>query len=115
MTELALEYRTIGGDLVAESFTKAFSTFTNEAPFEQEGVRKTVLLARLVTAMKEAADIYASDPDSAVDQLRAAHAQFEESLRPDDDPGLQAELAFSAELLRLMQEGAPQESFYGGF
>jgi len=113
--ELSLSYRTIDGDLVEESFVKDFSTFPEASGFEQVGVEKTVLLARLVTAMKEAAELYATDRDSAVAVLQAGHAQFEDSLGSIEDAGLEAERSFSAELLRLMREGASQESFYGGF
>ena len=113
-TELSLEYRTTDGERITESFRKTFSAFTDEAPFEQDGVRRTVLLARLVTAMKEAAELYASDRDSAIAILQTAHGQFEESLAQREDPGLDSERAFSAELLALMREGAQQASFYGG-
>lgn len=114
-TELALSYRTLGGELFEESFSKDFSTFGEAPSFEQAGVEKTVLLARLVTAMKEAAELYGTDHDSAVAVLQSAHAQFEESLASVEDPALEAERMFSAELLRLMREGASQQSFYGGF
>jgi hypothetical protein len=65
--------------------------------------------------MKESAELYATNQESAVATMHAAHAQFEESLGDSESPEIEAERAFSAELLRLMQEGAQQESFYGGF
>ncbi|MGB5694292.1 MAG: VWA domain-containing protein [Polyangiales bacterium] len=114
-TELSLEYRTTGGELVSETFVKEFSQLTDDERFEQQGVHKTVALARLVTAMKQAAEIYGEDADGAVATLQFAHAQFEEVLDALDDPALDAERAFSAKLIALMREGAPQDSFYGGF
>jgi Ca-activated chloride channel family protein len=114
-TELSLQYHTTDGERITESFTKSFAALSEEAPFEQDGVRKTVLLARLVSAMKDSAELYATNQESAVATMHAAHAQFEESLGDSESPEIEAERAFSAELLRLMQEGAQQESFYGGF
>ena len=114
-TELSLEYQTAGGDPVRETFTKDFSTLGEDESFEQEGLRKTVALARLVTAMKDAAELYGTDADSAISILQSAHAQFEEALEAMDDPALETERVFSTELLTLMREGATQESFYGNF
>ncbi len=114
-TELSLQYRTTDGELISESFTKTFAALSDDAPFEQDGVRKTVLLARLVTGMKEAAELYATNRESAVATLQAVHTQFEESLDSIEDPSLEAERAFSSKLLDLMRAGATQESFYGGF
>jgi Ca-activated chloride channel family protein len=113
--ELSLEYQTIDGDPVAEAFTKDFSALTEDDSFEQDGIRKTVALARLVSAMREAAEFYGDDADSAISILQRAHAEFEETLDAMDDAMLETERDFSAALLTLMREGASQESFYGGF
>jgi Ca-activated chloride channel family protein len=113
--ELSLEYRTLDGELVTESFRKELSSLVEDETFEQSGVGKTVLLARLVAGMKEAAELYASDRDSAIAVLEGTHAQFEVALEAVDDAALEAERAFSARLLALMREGASQESLYGGF
>ncbi len=113
--QVSLQYQTIDGELREEAFTKDFSTFTADVSFEQAGVHKTVALARLVSAMKKAAEAYGSDRDTAVSILQEAHLQFEETLDTLDDPALERERAFSADLLQLMREGASQESFYGGF
>ena len=110
-----MEYQTAGGDPVRETFTKDFSTLGEDESFEQEGLRKTVALARLVAAMKDAAELYGTDADSAISILQSAHAQFEEALEAMDDPALETERVFSTELLTLMREGATQESFYGNF
>ena len=99
----------------ARSFTKDFSVFTDDNSFEQVGVEKTVALARLVSAMKAAAELYGEDRDNAISVLERAHFQFEGAQSAMDDPGLAGELAFSADLLELMRTGASQESFYGGF
>jgi hypothetical protein len=112
--ELSLAYQIIDGEPVTETFTKDFSTLTEE-DFERDGIRKTVVLARLVAAMKEAAELYGTDADSAISVLQNAHAQFEESLDAMEDATLEPERTFSAALLQLMREGATQEPFYGGF
>lgn len=113
--EVSLEYETLDGELRTESFLKELSHRTNEAPFEQPGVRKTVILARLVSGMKEAADLYGEDRDEAIAVMTRCHMQLAGALEGLDDPGLDTELAFSGALLRLMREGASQASFYGGF
>lgn len=113
--ELSLEYRTLDGELVGESFHRELSAFVEEDTFEQPGVRKTVLLARLVAGMKEAAELYATDRDSAIAVLEGAQTQLGKALEAVKDPALDAERTFSASLLALMREGAPQESLYGGF
>ncbi len=114
-TELSLQYRTLDGELFTESFTNSFADLGEDAPFEQDGVRKTVLLARLVTGMKDAAEQYGSDQDSATALLESAYDQFASAIDGLDDPSLEAERSFAGRLLELMQEGASQESFYGGF
>ena len=110
-----MEYLTTDGEPIEEAFTKDFSTLIEDNSFEQVGVHKTVALARLVSAMKQAAELYEADRDSAVSILQRAHAQFEEAQDVLNDPALDAEVTFSADLLELMRKGAPQESFYGGF
>ena len=92
-----------------------FSALSDEAPFEQASVHKTVALARLVSAMKEAAEIYRTDQDGAVAVQQRAHTQFEDALMDLDDDALEPERELSAALLSLMRTGASQESFYGGF
>ena len=112
---LSLRYQTTHGEPREEAFTKDFSIFTEDDSFEQVGVAKTVALARLVSAMKAAAELYGEDRESAISVLERAHFQFEGAQSAMDDPGLAGELAFSADLLELMRTGASQESFYGGF
>ena len=113
--DLALEYETLEGEVRSEAFTKGFSALSDEAPFEQASVHKTVALARLVSAMKEAAEIYGTGQDGAVAVQQRAHTQFEEALMELEDPALEQERELSAALLSLMRSGASQESFYGGF
>ncbi|MGB5811224.1 MAG: VWA domain-containing protein, partial [Polyangiales bacterium] len=113
--QVSLSYQTTSGESREGTFTKGFAAFTESVDFEQAGVYKTVALARLVAAMKEAAEAYANDQDAAVMILLRAHEQFEGALVGVEDPALERERSFSAELLRLMGEGASQESFYGGF
>jgi Ca-activated chloride channel family protein len=113
--DLSLSYQTTDGEPREEAFTKHFSILTEDHSFEQDGVHKTVALGRLVSAMKEAAELYGTDRDSAISVLLRAQVQFEDAQDSLDDPALQKEVAFAAELLELMRQGASQESFYGGF
>ena len=113
--DLTLEYETLDAQVRSEAFTKGFSALSDEAPFEQASVHKTVALARLVSAMKEAAEIYRTDQDGAVAVQQRAHTQFEDALMDLDDDALEPERELSAALLSLMRTGASQESFYGGF
>jgi Ca-activated chloride channel family protein len=113
--DLSLEYETLDGEFRSEAFTKGFSALNDQAPFEQASVHKTVALARLVSAMKEAAEIYGTDQDGAVGVQQRAHTQFEEALTELEDPALEPERELSAALLELMRSGASQDSFYGGF
>lgn len=113
--EVSLEYETLEGELRTETFLKELSELTDQAPFEQPGVRKTVLLARLVAGMEEAAELYGENRDEAIAVMQRCHSQLETALEDVDDPDLDEELAFSEALLRLMRDGASQESLYGGF
>jgi len=112
---LSLKYLTTQGEAMEESFAKNFSGFTEDNSFEQDGVHKTVALGRLVSAMREAAELYATDRDAAISVLQHALVQLEDAQGSLNDPALQKEVAFSADLLGLMREGASQESSYGGF
>lgn len=113
--DVSLEYEMLDGARRSEAFTKSFSALNDDTPFEQASVHKTVALARLVSAMKEAAEIYGTDQDSAVAVQQRAHMQFEGALVELKDAALEPERELSAALLSLMRNGAPQESFYGGF
>ena len=112
--DVSLEYETTEGELRRESFVKELASLEAES-YEQHGVRKTVLLARLVEAMREAAESYGTDRDAAIAGLQLAHLQFEEALDQQSDSSLEPERELSARLLELMRRGASQDSFYGGF
>lgn len=113
--EVALDYQTAEGDEVSQAFVKDFPSLDGEPSFEQVGVHKTVALARLVSSMKAAAELYGAERDSAISVLQAAHVRFEEVADALEDPDLERERELSADLLTLMREGASQDSFYGGF
>ena len=82
--------------------------------WSQDGVHKTVSLALLVTAMKEAATLYGTDRDAAIAELDAGLARFIDEAVEIDDPAIDAEAEFWPLLLELMEEGAPQGSYYPG-
>ncbi len=82
--------------------------------FAQPGVEKTTALALLVSGMREAATLYATDEaTAAVARMTTVSARIAADAGALADPALDAEVALAADLLRLMQDGAPQEAFYG--
>ncbi len=77
----------------------------------QPAVEGSVALALLVSGMEEAAAAYALDPEGAAASLRSVVERF--SADAEGDEALAAEIEFAAELLRLMEAGAPQGDLYG--
>ncbi|MFW5920546.1 MAG: vWA domain-containing protein [Polyangiales bacterium] len=121
MSELAvsgrLSYTTPAGEPVEQSLelqVPAESVPAEGSWFEQPGVEKTTALALLVSGMREAAELYGSDRDAAVETMRAAYERFEADAEAIDDPAIGEEVGFAGQMLELMQSGASQETFYGG-
>lgn len=81
--------------------------------YEQPSVGKTVALAILVTAMHDAAELYQSDHQAAIDLMTAAHARIAADAAALADPSLDVEVQLAADLLALMEEGARQGDLYG--
>jgi Ca-activated chloride channel homolog len=79
----------------------------------QASVEKTVALASLVQAMHDAAEKYKTSRSEAVAILEPALARFEADAVVIGDPAIDAEAAFWAKLLSLMEMDAPQGDFYG--
>ena len=80
--------------------------------FEQVGVAKTTALALLVSAMREAAELYGSDAAGAIAVLQPARDRFASDAAAIGDGAIDPELAFADALLALMNQGAEQGSAY---
>jgi Ca-activated chloride channel family protein len=76
--------------------------------FGQPGVGKTTALALLVSGMREAVTLYAADQDAAIARMTTVNARIAADAAALDDPALDPEVALAAELLRLMEQAAPQ-------
>jgi len=81
--------------------------------FAQASAAKTTALAILTSAMHDAAVVYGGNHDAAAQLLRDAHDRFAADAAALGDPDLEPEVALVAELLRLVESGAPQGSLYG--
>lgn len=81
--------------------------------YAQLAVAKTTALALITQAMHDAADLYATDPDQAERDLRAAVARFEEDARALAEPDLDVEVRLARDLLQLVEQRAPQGTLYG--
>jgi Ca-activated chloride channel family protein len=80
--------------------------------FDQPSIEKAVALALLVDGMHAAAQSYAGAPSFAIAKMQATHDRFVVDAAALGDPALDPEVTLSADLLELMQSGAPQGSLY---
>jgi Ca-activated chloride channel family protein len=113
-----IAYEDRAGDAVTETLEVALDGLGLDDrghSFEQPGVAKTTALALLVSGMREAAEQYRESPDVAAARMEIVLARAEADADALDDEGLRTEAALAASLLELMQGGASQDSFYGGF
>jgi Ca-activated chloride channel family protein len=115
--DLSLSYVDQHGEAFDERLTAAYPgngrTDERGTYMPQPGIDKAVALALLVSAMNEAAELYGSDPDGAVERLAPALERFAVDADALDDADLQEEAEFWPKLLELMVQGAQQGSFYG--
>ncbi|AKF03143.1 vWA domain-containing protein [Sandaracinus amylolyticus] len=114
---VALSYQEPSGELVDEAFDVALPARA-EGETEahvQDVTRRTVALALLVDGMQAAARAYPSDRAGAIELVRAAHARIEAAASVTGDEALATEVALAADLLALMEAGAPQGSLYGAY
>ena len=63
--------------------------------------------------MREAATAYPTDQTAAVARMTTVSARIAADAAALADPALDVEVTLAADLLRLMEEGAPQADFYG--
>lgn len=103
-SSLALDWSSLAPDTAAPDATAAYS---------QPETGRTVSLALLVTGLHDAADAYGTDPTAAVARAQQAVDRLQSDAEALDDDELRAETPFAQNVLRLMQEGAPQGTLYG--
>ncbi len=121
---LALSYTTPRGDPVEQTIDLQIPAGAelDDAGryFTQYSVQKTTALALLTDNLHQAAEVYKADSEQAVSLVSNAVTQFESDIdalisqNPADETALRRELQMANDLLILMQEGAPQNSLYGG-
>ncbi len=82
--------------------------------WEQHSVGRTTSLALLVEGMKQAATEYGNNERRAVETMSEVHGRFAADAEDLGDADLSIEVQLAADLLALMEAGAPQEnSLYG--
>ena len=81
--------------------------------YQQASVAKTVSLALLVSEMREAAELYGEDSQTAIALLEKLVSRFEADIEATAATDLQKELELVQALLKLMEEGAEQGTLYG--
>ncbi len=116
--DLTISYTDRDGASKSESLTAAYdgsSTDERGVYMEQPSVYKATALALLVVGMRHAAKIYSEDSEAAVASLESTLARFLDDALAIGDPDISAEAEFWPKLLGLMQEGAPQGTFYGAY
>jgi len=112
----SLSYRTPEGGLVEEDVDAAYGGEPLDERgqyFEQPSVGKTIALAILVSSMKDAAEVYATDRELAVQTMTGALARISADALSLDDEALAAEVDLANDLLQLMEQGAEQGDLYG--
>ncbi len=112
----SLRYELPDGTAVERTFSSAYAGQAVDAGgrwFEQRGVGRTVALALLVSAMRTAAEQYASSREAAAATLNAALLRFQSDLAALGADPIADELDFGSQLLALMRAGAEQGSLYG--
>ncbi|MBI2299620.1 MAG: VWA domain-containing protein [Armatimonadetes bacterium] len=112
-----LSYETTTGEQVGETLGVSFAHARPGQDgrwFSQPGVRKTVALARLGTALRSATEDYPSDPKGAAKRLEAARAEFDADRHGLDAKELDSEADLARRLAELMAVGKPQGNLYPG-
>ncbi len=114
----SLSYETPDGQTMSESLS--VSTAAAELDerghwYEQPRVGRTVGLAVLVEGMSDAAELYATDPQAAVETLTEAVHRAEADAMALNDDSLSTEAVLGATLLGLMESGAEQRAHLYGY
>lgn len=111
-----LSYEERSGELREQSVQSNLSeeeTFTERGHYYgQQGVGDAVGLALFVSSMKRAAEHYADDPDTAIEEAEAARDRLHEDAEARQSEALESERSFADAIVKLMQEGAEQGDLY---
>jgi Ca-activated chloride channel family protein len=110
-----LSYETLDGSLRSDALAAHYSGEPLDPRGQwagQTATAKTVALAILVDSMRDAATVYRETPDDAIAIMRAATDRITGDAEALADPALDPEVALSAALLELMEQGAEQGDFY---
>lgn len=113
-----LDYTTVAGEAREKHLEVAYDSEPTDDRghyYEQPMVGKTLALAILVSAMHDAAEAYQLDRQTAITIMTAAHARIVADAAALGDPSVDVEAQLAADLLALMEQGAPQGDLYGEY
>lgn len=111
-----LDYTTLDGERIERTLS---GSYRGEAVderghyWEQTNAAKTSALAIAVSNMYEAAKLYPIDRPAAILLMIDVHARLAADSEAIDDDDLPVEVQLAADLLALMESGAPQGTLYG--
>ncbi len=110
--KLHLSYQTRSGQPIDQELL--LSTESAGGGFASPATRKAVALAVLGTALGQALDLYATEPERAETVARAAAVRFPQDVAPlGADPLLDRDRHLAEDIARLIGARASQDSFYG--
>lgn len=111
-----LSYVTPSGQPVMETFSSTYTGNPLDARnmyFEQPAVGKTVALALLMSGMKDAAVLYATDKSAAIAKMEKVVARISDDAKAFADSSFDRDVKLASDILALMKKGAPQGDLYG--
>ena len=81
--------------------------------FQQPSVGKTVALALLMSNLRRAAELYASDHAAAVTLMEKVVKRLSSDAQGFADPTFDRDVKLASDVLELMKQDAPQGDLYG--
>lgn len=119
LASVDMSYVDVAGAVHSEQQTASYDGTALDARgvyMPQASVAKAVALSMLVKGMRHAAVEYAAtSKESGASLFGATLARFDADIAALNDPALNQESLFWAQLHTLMAAGAPQGNLYGGF
>lgn len=110
----SLSYENLAGKRENQTLNTQLANPNATTPyFQQRSLQKSIALALAVSNMHKAAQLYAVNREAATSLMSQTYQRFLADSQALDDNSLQRDVEFSARLLELMQQGAPQGNFYG--
>lgn len=110
-----LDYKKLDGSPVRQALDVRYNDEALDGRgmfFAQPSVGSSVALAILVSNMRQAAELYASNRAAAVDLMKEVVLRISGDRDSLGDASLTVEAQLAADLLANMERGASQESFY---